>query len=200
MQGKYETAAKKYKKVIEFLEHEISLTGDKETDRRAVLQAGRLNLAMCSLKLNDWIEARNVCDKVLDENPDSEKAFFRRGEALLQLNDHEQAKISFEQCLKLDPENKAAKNRVAVCQAHIKKQKDKERKTFANMFDKFAAADARKEENARRNQKPLEINEWSEKERKEAAAANGSDVLKVTGDVQMDMDLSKEMAAADASA
>ncbi len=41
-------AANKYKKIIEFLEHEISLKGEKDEERKTILQAGRLNLAMCS--------------------------------------------------------------------------------------------------------------------------------------------------------
>ena len=39
----------------------------------------------------------------------------------------------------------AAKNKVAICQQKIKAQKEKEKKTFANMFDKFAAIDTAKE-------------------------------------------------------
>ena len=54
----------------------------------------RLNLAMCYLKQNKWIEARNLCDKVLEENPNVAKAYFRRGESLYNLNDHELGKIS----------------------------------------------------------------------------------------------------------
>ena len=50
--------------VIDFLEHEISLKGEAEDERKALLQAGRLNLAMCHLKMSQWIEARGVCDKV----------------------------------------------------------------------------------------------------------------------------------------
>ena len=44
---------------------------------------------MCYLKQNKWIETRNLCDKVLEENSDVAKAYFRRGEALFNLNDHE---------------------------------------------------------------------------------------------------------------
>ena len=66
--------------MIDFLEHEISLKGglstvysiliisailgDSEAERKSLLQAGRLNLALCYLKLGKWIEARAVCDKV----------------------------------------------------------------------------------------------------------------------------------------
>ena len=39
--------------------------------------------------------------------------------------------------LELDPENKAAKNKVTICQHQIKAQRDKEKRTFANMFDRL---------------------------------------------------------------
>ena len=68
---KYRTLLVPYAKlclaqVIDFLEHEISLKGEAEDERKALLQAGRLNLAMCHLKMSQWIEARGVCDKVED--------------------------------------------------------------------------------------------------------------------------------------
>lgn len=193
-QGKYALASKKYKKIIEFLEHEISLKGESEETRRSILQAGRLNLAMCHLKEGEWIEARNVCDKVIEENPASAKAYFRRGESLMHLNDHSVAKADFMKVAELEPDNKAAKNKVLVCNAEIKKQKQQEKKTFANMFDKFAKIDAKREEEARKNQPPLEINEWENKNKK---GGGDGDVLKVSGDVQMDLDLNKEIDAAE---
>ncbi len=135
-QGKYDLAAKKYAKIIEFLEHEISLRDEKEEERASLLQAGRLNLAMCKIKVNDWLEARNLCDKVVEENPTNVKGYFRRGEALIALSEHELARQDFEKVLELDAENKAAKNKVAMCMHQIKMNKEKEKKTFANMFDK----------------------------------------------------------------
>ena len=58
----------------------------------------------------------------------------------------------------------AAKNKVAICQQKIKAQKEKEKKTFANMFDKFAEIDKKKEEQERaRNARPdamNQIDEW----------------------------------------
>ena len=135
-QGKYELASNKYQKIVEFLEHEISLRGDMEEERASLLQAGRLNLAMCKIKVNDWIEAKNLCDKVIEENPTNVKAYFRRGEALVALSEHEQARRDFAQVLDLDPENKAAKNKVTMCLHQIKAIREKEKKTFANMFDR----------------------------------------------------------------
>merc|ERR1712173_226911 len=102
----------------------ISLKGDSEAERKNLLQAGRLNLALCYLKLCRWIEARAVCDKAVEESDGVAKAWFRRGEAQLALNDCEAAE--------LDPENKAAKNKVVICQQRVKAQKEREKKTFAN--------------------------------------------------------------------
>lgn len=69
-----------------------------------------------------------------------------------------------EKVLELDADNKAAKNKVAMCVRNIKANKQKEKKTFANMFDKFAKIDAKKAEEARRREKPVEINEWDVEE------------------------------------
>merc|ERR1712079_841477 len=121
--SKYEIAASRYQKVIDFLEHEISLKGDAEDERKSLLQAGRLNLAMCHLKMSQWIEARGVCDKAIEENESVAKAWFRRGEAHLALNDCEAARADFDKCLVLEPDNKAAKNKIAVCQHRLKAQK-----------------------------------------------------------------------------
>jgi len=141
--NKIDMAANKYRKVIDLLEHEISLKGEKEESRRTMLQAGRMNLTMCLLKSGDWIEARDLCEKVLAENENVPKAYFRRGEANIQLNDLDAAIEDFKDCLEIDPENKAAKNKIVQCKQLIKNKRDKEKKTYAKMFDRFAEADAR---------------------------------------------------------
>jgi len=203
--GKYEMARKKYDKIVEYLEHEISLKDEKEEERKELLQAGRLNLAMCHLKREEWIEARNVCDKVISENASAEKAYFRRGEARMRLNDHEPAREDFAKCVELDPENAAAKKRMSACAQLIRAQRAKEKKTFANMFDRFAKEDQEKEERAKRQKKPLEINEWSDNKdgsgpsgpsSSGGGAISGAESINVTGDIKMDIDLNKELAAA----
>jgi len=117
------------------------------------------------------------------------KAYFRRGEAEIQLNDFESAEKDFKECLSLDPDNKAAKNKVVQCRQLMKNKRDKERKTYAKMFDRFAEADAKRAAEARRLEKPVVINEWGNK----GGLPNGIDSLQVTGDVEMNLDLDKEM-------
>ena len=58
----------------------------------------------------------------------------------------------------------AAKNKISICQYRLKAQKEREKKTFANMFDKFAEIDKKKEDmERRRNARPdtmQSIDEW----------------------------------------
>jgi len=189
--GKFEIASTRYQKVIEFLEHEISLKGDEENERKNLLQAGRLNLALCYLKQGNWIEARNVCDKAIEENIESGKAWFRRGEAQLALNDSESAKNDFDKCFELEPDNKAVKNKISICLTKIKSQKMKEKKTFANMFDKFAAIDQKKEdiEKERRPDAMNNIDQWNSGG--DSGISTDPNSIKVGGDVNMSMDINQ---------
>jgi len=189
--GKYEIAASRYEKVVQFLEHEISMKGDPETERKELLQAGRLNMALCYLKLGKWIEARGSCEKALEENSEAAKAWFRKGEAQLALNDCDAAKTDFEKCLALDPENKAAANKIALCVAMVKRQKEKEKKTFANMFDKFAAIDKKREEEERQGMPDAmnNIDQWNSGS--DSGISTDPNNIKVGGDINMSMDINQ---------
>ena len=46
---------------------------------------------------------------------------------------------------------------MALCLQEIKAQKHRDKRIFANMFDKFAKIDAKKEEDYKRREKPIEI-------------------------------------------
>lgn len=190
-EGKFDIAASRYNRVIDFIEHEISLKGDAEVERKNLLQAGRLNLALCKMKVGDYLHTKNLCSKVIEENPENEKAWFRRGEAGFLLNDWENAKNDFEKAVELDPENKAAKNKVALCEQKIKIHKQREKKTFANMFDKFAAID-QKREDAEKRRKPDTMNnidEWDSG--KKGMAASDPNNIEVVGDVDMSLDINQ---------
>merc|ERR1719391_787027 len=143
------------------------------------------------MKLGDWTETRNLCTKVIEEYPDHAKAWFRRGEASFLLNEWENAKADFEKAVQYDPTNKAASNKVTMCEQKIKLHKQKEKKTFANMFDKFAAID-KKREDAEKRKKPDTMNnidEW-DSERKGAPITDPNSIP-VGGDVNMSMDINQ---------
>ena len=60
----------------------------------------------------------------------------------MNLQNFDLALKDFQAVLDIDPNNKAAKNQVAIANQKIKQAKEKEKKIFGGMFEKFAKIDA----------------------------------------------------------
>lgn len=144
-EGKYKQASVQYKRIVSWLEHESGLSEEDEKKAKALRLAAHLNLAMCFLKLQEPNQALENCDKALELDASSEKALFRRGEALFCMNEFDKARDDFQQVIQLYPANKAAKTQVVLCQKRIKEQHEKDKRIYANMFQKFAERDSKKE-------------------------------------------------------
>lgn len=84
-----------------------------------------------------------LCVKALELDPNNEKALFRRGEALVVMKEFDRARADFQRVTQLYPANKAAKSQIVLCQKHIKAQHEKDKRLYANMFQKFAERDAK---------------------------------------------------------
>nr|XP_019934502.1 PREDICTED: peptidyl-prolyl cis-trans isomerase FKBP4 [Paralichthys olivaceus] len=143
--GKYKQASIQYKRIVSWLEHESSLSEEDEKKAKALRLAAHLNLAMCFLKLQEPNLALESCDKALELDPSNEKALFRRGEALFGMKEFDMARDNFQQVVQLYPANKAGKSQLALCQKRIKEQHEKDKRIYANMFQKFAERDSKKE-------------------------------------------------------
>lgn len=91
--------------------------------------------------MNEAFEAKGAASSALEIDPKNEKALFRRGQALLALGEAQVAVKDFQEVLNIDPNNKAAQTQLAVCHKSIKEQLQKEKKIYANMFEKFAKMD-----------------------------------------------------------
>lgn len=130
-----------------------------------------LNLALCYLRIKDLSQVVENCNKVssttlmavcvdamlsfcfwmfwiylskvieLDES--NEKALFRRGEARLLRNEFSLAMADFQQVLQVNPSNRAARTQISICQCKIKEHHEQDKRTYANMFQKFAERDAK---------------------------------------------------------
>ncbi|CAN9499258.1 unnamed protein product [Ophioblennius macclurei] len=144
-EGKYKQASVQYKRIVSWLEHESGLSGEDEQKVKVLQLAAHLNLAMCFLKLQEPNQALENCDKALEMDSANEKALFRRGEALFGMKEFDRAKDDFQRVVQLYPSNKAAKSQVVLCQKRIKEQHEKDKRIYANMFQKFAERDSKKE-------------------------------------------------------
>ncbi|XP_024137239.1 peptidyl-prolyl cis-trans isomerase FKBP4 [Oryzias melastigma] len=143
--GKYKQASVQYKKIVSWLEHESGLSEEDEKKAKTLRLAAHLNLAMCYLKLHEPSQALENCDKALEMDSSNEKALFRRGEALFAMNEFDKARDDFQRVVQLYPANKAAKSQVMLCQKRLKEQHEKDKRIYANMFQKFAERDSKKE-------------------------------------------------------
>lgn len=81
---------------------------------------------------------------------------YRRGEAQLLMNEFESAKGDFEKVLEVNPQNKAARQQISVCQRKAKEHNERDRRVYANMFKKFAEQDAKEEASKALSKKAVE--------------------------------------------
>ncbi|XP_045151829.1 peptidyl-prolyl cis-trans isomerase FKBP4 [Echinops telfairi] len=142
-EGKYKQAVLQYKKIVSWLEYESSLSGEVTQKAQALRLASHLNLAMCHLRLQAFPAATESCNKALELDSNNEKGLFRRGEAHLAVNDFELAQADFQKVLQLYPSNKAARAQLAICQQRIRNQLAREKKLYANMFERLAEEDSK---------------------------------------------------------
>ena len=140
-QNKFNLAIEMYKKVDSYISYDYEFKDELKTERNTILLATYLNLALCYLKTDENGKAKEFCNKALDISPNNEKALFRRGQANLALASPETALKDFEEVLKIEPKNVAAAKQIALCKNLIKNQLAKEKKLYANMFEKFARED-----------------------------------------------------------
>ena len=114
--GKYVRAIDKYRKISDILEGE-EMTGQNKTEKENLLFAAQSNIALCWMKIKEWERAKTVCSKILEVNSDVAKVLYRRGECSFNLGELEEALIDFNYVLRLEPNNKAAINQIAICRS-----------------------------------------------------------------------------------
>lgn len=116
----YALALKFYERMLDYVEYDLCMHGEEEKRRHRIMVNGYLNKANVCLKLGKNLEARRMCDKVIDFDNTNVKAYFRRGQSYLATKDWLPAKADFDQVVQLEPDNKAAKNHTVICKQKIK--------------------------------------------------------------------------------
>mmetsp|Transcript_29125 Transcript_29125/g.53139 ORF Transcript_29125/g.53139 Transcript_29125/m.53139 type:complete len:210 (+) Transcript_29125:75-704(+) len=102
-------------------------------DVKRLKQSTSLNMALCYLKTTQYQKCVDACTKAL-AGIQSSKAYFRRGEAQLELGNLDEARQDLETAHGLEPESRE----IAALMQRLKKaeaqQHAKEKKCFAKMF------------------------------------------------------------------
>lgn len=124
-----------YKYVVS-LEHD-EVPEDKaiqlELDTQGLKLKCLLNLAACQLQNYSYDCAVENCTRALEIDPNNIKALYRRGTALVQLQEYERAKCDLEQAKNLDPKNPAVDRQLGL----LKQRTCKLNKYFAVAMKKL---------------------------------------------------------------
>lgn len=132
---------------------------ERADDVKKLKQSSRLNMAFCYLKLGEHQKCVDACSKAL-ELGSSSKAYFRRGQAFLELRNMAGAKADLERARELTPNDSAIVAELRKLRSAYSKADPKEKKNFAKMFE-TASVPAKDREEALEGPKIEEMEEDS---------------------------------------
>ncbi|KAI3370032.1 hypothetical protein L3Q82_024821 [Scortum barcoo] len=141
--GRYYQAVVQYQRIVVWLEMECGNGIDQQKRIQDFILTSHLNLALCFLRMNEFSQVVENCNKVIELDGSNEKALYRRGVARLLRNEFSLAMADFQKVLQVNPSNRAARAQISICQSKIKEHNEQDKKTYANMFQKFAERDAK---------------------------------------------------------
>jgi tetratricopeptide (TPR) repeat protein len=127
-EGDLEAAMGLYGQAVEFL--------DEQTDAEATsnIVAVYLNLSLIAYKLGEFVKASEEAENAMKRDPNTVKAYYRRGQANSALNNWEAAIMDFEVGLKMDAGNAEFKKSLLLAKAGLKKVNAKEQAMYSKMF------------------------------------------------------------------
>ncbi|XP_072973113.1 peptidyl-prolyl cis-trans isomerase FKBP62-like isoform X2 [Typha angustifolia] len=108
--GKFQRAAKKYDKAVNYVSDNEPFEGGEERLAKTLRVSCWLNHAACCLKLKDFHETIRFCSMVLDVEFCNVKALYRRAQAYIEFSDLDLAKMDILRALELDPQNREVKS------------------------------------------------------------------------------------------
>jgi FK506-binding protein 4/5 len=134
VEKKYSIAVKKYQKIIEYLQSEIYDLEEQQESSRKLQLAAHLNMAASYLKMKEFREALQSCEKALEMEPKNEKGLFRKAQSQFGMGFEKEAITTFNQVLEVNPNNKDASNQILLCKKKIKDTTEKEKAMYTKMF------------------------------------------------------------------
>lgn len=135
--AKYNIAAKKYSKIVDFLQNETyDLDEEKQASEKLQL-AANLNLAASYLKTKEYRKAADSCEKALKFDAKNEKGLFRLAQAYFGLGEYEEALNYYNKVLEINADNKEASHFIALTKQKIKEANEQEKALYSKMFAAF---------------------------------------------------------------
>lgn len=134
------------------------VVGKEEEDKyRACEKALALNLALSSLKTNEFFVGVSAASKVLGIEASNVKALMRRGVCHSRLSNYDAARTDLMRVLALEPNNLEARKELVDMRARAAQALKAEKSQFKGLFDRGALYEDKDAEMRRRLQREAEI-------------------------------------------
>ena len=90
--------------------------------------------AQCQLQLQAWAKAEELCDRVLQREPNHAKALYRRGTALMQLGEPTRARADLRVAYRAAPTDRGVRQLLDECERTVREEARQERAYTSRMF------------------------------------------------------------------
>ncbi|CAH1802453.1 unnamed protein product [Owenia fusiformis] len=141
--GHYRQASRKYEKAIRILEECCLRNDDEERKQQEMLKTLYLNCATCKDKLSSPKPVITLCNKALEIDKDSVKAYYLLGVAYLRLGDFTASRKKLMVARKLKPQFKCVSKALAELESVEKQLRNEE----AAMYKRMISGAGKNEEN-----------------------------------------------------
>jgi FKBP-type peptidyl-prolyl cis-trans isomerase 2 len=134
-QKRYNMALKRYNQVVSGVEssdHNLNEQQKNELSKYKIIAFN--NAAVIFLKLSQYQDAQDMCDKVLALEPNDTKALFRRAQSYVARGEFDNAVADLKAALQTDPLNTGIKTELNKAIQSLKNQRQRERELYQNMF------------------------------------------------------------------
>lgn len=126
--GDLEAAVALYNQAVEFLEEQ------KEAEATTNLVAVYLNLSLISFKASEFSKAADFAEKAMQREPNTLKAYYRRGQANLSLKNWEAAILDLEFGMNMDASNVEIKRLLVLAKKGLATENKKQQVMYGKMF------------------------------------------------------------------
>ncbi|OVA08617.1 Peptidyl-prolyl cis-trans isomerase [Macleaya cordata] len=135
---KYQKAAKRYDKAVDYVTEDGSFGDDEQKLVKALRVSCWLNHAACCLKLNNFQEAIELCSKVLDVEFHNVKALYRRAQAYMKTAEFDLSELDIKKAFEVDPNNREVKSIHKTLKQLQSESNKRDAKLYTNMFARMS--------------------------------------------------------------
>jgi len=133
---RFHLALVKYQTVAGILGKDDDIKDENlRTEATAGRRAAQQNVAMCHLKLGDTTAAIQSCTELLQEDPQNEKALYRRAMAHMADGHYPAAEADLKCCVTANPGNQEARRLLQQCKVEAKQRAASEKGMYAKMLE-----------------------------------------------------------------